>query len=357
MAIKAGRSVTFSLTLDSGGIGIPVPITATVTAQVMAADGTTPLSAVLPVLANEIGANWSQGLVVVELSATDTASVIAPQCALLVTVTNAGNSRTWLTYIPVAGAIPEATALFARDTIIPRFRADRLPRILAYLGDTVSDDYIWDAIKAAEADASHQLRALFEPTTVFAGDPTDAEIAALGTNPYLIEPAYDFEPIQWQGDRFGFFATRQKPVQSVLSVDFTWAGAQTIFSIPANWVRCDRKYGQIQFVPSLAQNVPLSMYMMQAIGGGRIMPQMIRMRYVAGLENAALDYPDLIDLVQRMAILRMLTDAMLPGSSSISADGLSQSTSPPDLDKLGDAITLAIGRLRDRIHGIRVAFL
>lgn len=252
---------------------------------------------------------------------------------------------------------PIKSALFFRIEDLAEFRANRLPGLLPYLGATVSDDYIWDKLRAAEADAGHTLRVLLEPTTVFASDPTQAMIDALAGAPYIIEPAYDFEPTLWQGDRWGFLPTRQKPIIAVANVEFTWPGTGTVFAMPANWIRCDRKYGHIQFVPSgTAQNIPLSMYMMQTLGGGRIMPQTINVRYTAGLENAARDYPDLLDLVRRMAGVRMLQDAMLAASGSISADGLSQSSSPPDLDKISLGLDAALVRIRDRIHGIRVAF-
>ena len=358
MAIKAGRSVTFTLTLDSGGVGVPIPQSATVTAQLLGSDSLTPLCAPVPVLHGAVGSNWAAGLVVVNLSAVDTGGIAPVQCALLISVTAAdGGLRTWLSYIPVEGDTPEATALFVRDDFLPSFRANRLARIQTYIGDTLSDDYLWEKLKAAEADAMHQLRVLFQPTTVFAGDPTQAELDALGSAPYAVEPAYDFEPGMWNGDRWGFIATRQKPILSVAAVEFSWAGTGTVFAIPSAWIRFDRKYGHIQFVPSgPAQNMPLSMYMMQTMGGGRVMPQMIRMRYTAGLENPARDYPDLLDLIQRMVSLRLLTDCALAASTSISADGLSQSSSPPDLDKMGDAIEAALNRIRDRIHGIRVVF-
>lgn len=240
------------------------------------------------------------------------------------------------------------------------FKANRLPALQKYLGGSPpTDSYLLEVLKAAQADAQRQLRVLLEPTTIFAGgEPTPDELASIGASPYLVEPAYDFEPNQWSSDAWGFLPTRQKPVQSVSGVQFVWPGTGTIFTMPENWIRLDRKYGHIQFVPigGSAQTMPLSIYMMQSLGGGRVMPQMIKLRYVAGLANAAQDYPDLVDLIQRMAALRMLQSAVLAASSSISADGLSQSSSAPDLGKMGDSIDAQLGRIRDQIHGVRMAF-
>jgi hypothetical protein len=270
------------------------------------------------------------------------------------------DSRTFLLVVSDASAAaPEKSALFFRDEFIARFRSDRLPSIAQFLPLTVSDDFLWGKLKAAEADVAHKLRVLLVPTKVFAGAPTQAEIDALAGAPYIEEPPYDFSPEMRQGDRWGFFPTRQKPVISMQQVEFVWLGSQSSFAIPADWVRVDKKYGHVQFVPTgvSAGSMPLSMFMMQAMGGGRTIPQMIHVRYTAGLENAARDYPDLLDLIQRMAMVRMLADAMLPASGSISADGLSQSMSPPDLDKMGESLDKALDAIRDRIHGIRVAFL
>lgn len=269
------------------------------------------------------------------------------------------DSRTFLLVISDASAAaPERSQLFYRDEFLAKFRADRLPSIAQYLPLTISDDFLWAKLKAAEADAAHSLRVLLAPTTVFAGDPSQAEIDALVGAPYVVEPAYDFEPGMGMGDRWGFIVTRQKPILSIQSVHYVWAGPEPLFVIPPAWIRCDRKYAHVQFVPTVgAANMNLSSYMLQALGGGRVIPQMIHVRYTAGLENVARDYPDLLDLIQRMAMLRMLGDAMLPASGSISADGLSQSTSPPDLDKMGTALDAALSKIRDRIHGIRVAFI
>lgn len=270
------------------------------------------------------------------------------------------DSRTFLLVVnDSSSAAPEKSALFYRDEFLAKFRSDRLPSIAQFLPLTVSDDFLWSKLKSAEADVAHKLRVFLTPTRVFAGTPTQSEIDALAGAPYSEEPAYDFESDMGQGDRWGFFPTRQKPIISVQKVEFVWLGSQSSFAIQADWVRVDKKYGHVQFVPTgqSAASMPLSMFMMQAMGGGRTIPHMIHVRYTAGLENAAGDYPDLLDLIQRMAMARMLGDAMLPASGSISADGLSQSMSPPDLDKMGESLDKAVGSIRDRIHGIRLAFV
>jgi hypothetical protein len=123
-------------------------------------------------------------------------------------------------------------------------------------------------------------------------------------------------------------------------------------------VRLDKKYGHVRFVPtgSMMALGPMSTYIMTAISSGRVIPNMIHMRYVAGLENPVRDFPDLVKVVKRIAILNILKNAFLPQSSSISADGLSQSISV-DTDKWQSGIDADLGLLRDSIHGIRMGVL
>ena len=92
------------------------------------------------------------------------------------------------------------------------------------------------------------------------------------------------------------------------------------------------------------------------MAGGRVIPAMIRVRYVAGLKNVARDFPDLVDVVKKMAILRILQTAFLPQSGTISADGLSQSTSL-DIQKWHDGVDDALDVLMQAIHGPRMTVL
>jgi hypothetical protein len=361
MALTAGRPITFTQTLVWGGALLSLSPDAVITAQLCAADGETTISRLVPVLFTEPGSDWSVGKIVIQLLDTDTTGMLAPNAVLNISVLDLGVTRNWREVLPVDTIPPEHSALFVRYPSVARFRAERMGFIRRYFDDEISDEYIWETLKAAEADAAHALRVLLVPTTVFASEgPTEADLVELNGAPWVVEPAYDFEPNNWKGDAWGWITTRQMPIISIDAVEFTWPGnANPVFAIPKTWIRADRKYGHVQFVPyqSIASTMSLSMYMMTTMGGGRTMPQMIQMRYVAGLENVARDYPDLVSLVYRMATIRMLTDAVLPASGSISAAGLSQSFAAPDFDKLQAAVDVALNRLRDKIHGIRVAFV
>lgn len=357
MTLRANQATTLTVTLDSGGVPLSIPPSAMVSAQLLAVDAVTQLSPGVSVSPTAIGANFAVGALVIFFSANDTAALVPPGCVLKVTVAVGADSRDWTFEQPVASAVTERSALFVRSLVLAQFRSDRLVTVQRYLSPTLSDDALWEKIVAAESDAQHRLRTLFQPTRIFAGDPTDPEIQALAGAPYLVEPAYDHSPDAWSGDAWGFLATRQSPVISIDSMALAYPPpSQTVFTVPLAWIRVDRKYGHIQLVPTGFQGTaPLAMVPLQALGTGRTVPQTVVLRYTAGLQNAAGDYPELLDLVQRMAVHRMLLDAMPAASGSISADGLSQSISPPDLDKHGEAIDKALGALRDRIHGIRLA--
>jgi hypothetical protein len=223
-----------------------------------------------------------------------------------------------------------------------------------------SDDSLYAKLLAAESDASHQLRVFFEPTLIIPDDAPQSEIDALddaGTR-YRQEAAYDYDPEFFRGEKWGYIVTKEKPLISVESIKFAYpAPTNQVFQIPHQWIRMDRKYGHIRLVPaSQSFAAPLSAFIMQALSGGRTVPFMIQIRYTAGLKNAARDYPELIDTIKKMATLRMLQSAFLPQSGSISADGLSQSSSV-DLEKWHDGIQDKLADLRDQIHGIRMTVL
>lgn len=262
----------------------------------------------------------------------------------------------------VAPSVPLSSALFQRFSAVNQFKSESLAFLdRSFPVDQLTDDYIWDSLLAAEAEASRALRVFFRPTVVIPDDAAQAEVDALvaaGT-PFIQEAPYDYDPHGWTSDAWGYIVTRKSPIIRVDSVRFTYPNPSSdILTIPKEWIRLDKKYGHVRFVPTGAMMAlgPMSTYMMQAIGSGRVIPNMIHMRYVAGLENPARDFPDLVKVVKRMAILAILKNAFLPQSGSISADGLSQSTSV-DTGKWQDGIEHDLAALRDSIHGVRMGVL
>lgn len=205
-----------------------------------------------------------------------------------------------------------------------------------------SDPFLLAKLRAAEHDAKIQLKVLLEPTKIFPFPPTDAQITALSSMPWIEEPGYDWDPNFFSSDRWGYLVTRQHPVRAVDFIRFAYPSQDThIFEIPANWIRLDKKYGHIRIVPSSnVLLVPLDVYLLQVIGGGRSIPSAIQVQYTAGLNDVRGTLPALFDVICKMAVIKLVQDMQPAASESISADGLSQSRSV----KIGD-MTDAIDRI------------
>lgn len=355
-----GAIINLTLTLRQGGALYPIQTGSTVTAAIVGPDGVTTLSSAVSLSAGTPGANWAAGVVVAPLDAALTGALPLGDALVKVAVTYGGATLPWLIPVTVVTLGGGQSALFSRDTVLAQLRADRLVLLGASLLPGVSalpDDFLWAKILAAEADASRQLRCFFRPTVIIPEDAPQAEADALAAAGAVFaqEPAYDYDPDFFRANRWGLIVTQQRPIISVQSIQFAYpAPTSQVLNVPADWLRLDKKYGHIRMVPAgSAFSAPLSAFLMQAFGGGSTIPNMIRVRYTAGLANAAQDFPDLIDLVKKMACLRIIEDAYLPQTGTISGDGLSQSLSV-DCSKYQDAVDQKLSVLRDSIQGIRV---
>lgn len=284
-------------------------------------------------------------------------------------VTRDGRRDSRVCMLYVRPAATGGSALFpSRLVALAKLRRDRL--MMAASGSmpdvSLSDDYLWDKLRAAESEMAHDLRVPLAPTAFFPDTPSEAEIVALNGMPWAIDAGYDYAPGDFgHNDKWGYIKLRNKPLQSVSRVRFAYPGGPTAhYDLPLDWLRMDKRHGQVQFVPSsTAFAAPLNAFVMQAIGNGRTIPLAIQITYVAGLPNAAGDFPELLDAIYKKASLKIIEDAYLPQSGSISADGLSQSISS-DMDKHHDAIDRTIyggkgtnGGLMTAIHGIRLGVL
>jgi hypothetical protein len=231
--------------------------------------------------------------------------------------------------------------------------------ILGYLGCMPADEIIEDALLAAEGDVKRKLRVFLEPTWLIPPSDLDS-VPALdeaGTA-YELEPGYDYDPSFFEGEKWGLLVTRQNRIIQVTELKFVYPlPLTTVWSIPMEWLRIDNKYGRINLVPSTAAfSAPLSVYIMNVLGGGRTIPQMLHCKYQAGLKDVRKDWPDIISTLYRMAILRILNDNFVPQSASISADGLSQSRSL-DLKSYADSIDTTLERIRQELHGVVMGFV
>lgn len=246
------------------------------------------------------------------------------------------------------------TTVFADQAgVLAELRRDRLISVASnyFPNVTLSDDYLWSKLMSAEAQASRALRTFFTPREVYATGADPAMVAAL-QGPTYEEPGYDFDPSMFTGGSWGAIDTRWRPIIAVRSIIFTYpAAASLLFSVPVEWLRIDKKYGRIQFVPmGTFMSGQLGGFVVSTLGSFQ-MPLMVQVQYLSGLQNAAEDYPDLLDVIKKMAVLSIIDDQFLPASASTSVDGLSQSLSL-DASKYQDGIDKKLERLKQSIHGI-----
>lgn len=358
--ILIGQPAQFAVTVLLNGAPVPIDAGATVSAQLFTADGRESLGASTACDGSATGADWANGIVVVSFSDTDTGSLdVGP---VMLVLSGPFGVRRYKVSVESASA-PTRSSLFIRDFIIDEVRADRLMAAAQGFtgGAVMSDDYIWSKVQAAEAHIAHELRVPLVPTKFFPGKPSAEQIAALDGMPWGEDPGYDYHQDMFFPDRWGMIKLNNKPLIEVESVDFDFPTmGDTFFKMPVEWLRPYNKYGHIQFVPSTpALFSTAGTFVMRALTGYNVVPMMVKITYTAGLENAARDYPDLIDAIKKMAVLRAIEDSFPAQSGSISADGLSQSLSV-DMAKYHEIVdTIINGKpgtnsgLMTAIHGVR----
>lgn len=355
--IIAGSQAKFTVTVQNNGE--PVPISGDVTARIFTMDGRTELVASQTLDENADGANWPAGVVAVELDASVTGD-LAPGEAMLVLQGAFGIKRFRLAVETLFE--PTRTSLFVKDIVVNELRQDRLMAASAgVLQDVkVSDDYLWDKVRAAESELSHTLRVPLVPTRFFPRKPTQEQIDALGGMAWQVEVGTDYDPRMWEGDKWGFIVTRQRPIISIEDITFRYPGGIGIMKVPEQWITYDARYGHVRIVPTVSAAFTglVGMTLMSGVSG-KVIPSMVELEYTAGLTDVANTYPELLDCIKKKAVLKVVADAYLPQSGSISGDGLSESISV-DIGKYHETIDHIIngpdgsnGGLMSKIHGIR----
>ncbi|EON2339028.1 hypothetical protein ACLLKL_001998 [Escherichia coli] len=309
-------------------------------------------------------ADWSKGIVVLEIDATlspDKQQFAKIDNGLL--VVQAGLERFMFEVKFGARNDFERSQLFVKDIDVPKMRENQL--LVAASGAMrevqLTDDYIWQKLRAAESEVAHTLRILLTPHQVFPQEPAPEEIEALEGMPYIVETPYDYSPNMYDRDKWGYFVTRNRPIISVQRLRFRLPSADSqFFDIPLDWLKLDEKYGHVRLLPTTnASLVTSSMLGFTALTWQSIIPNMLNLTYQAGIKNAHEDYPELVDAIKKIAVVKIITDLFLPQSGSISADGLSESMST-DVAKYQDQIDKIMngqdgnGGLMALFNGIRM---
>lgn len=341
--------------------GNPLPLSGSVNARVFTMDGKTELMSSIVADSAHPDANWPTGLIAVTIPGTLSAAFQVGEVMLVLTGTF-GIKRFKL--IVETLFAPTRTSLFVKDIIVNELRQDRLMAAAAgVLQDViVSDDYLWEKVRAAESEISHMLRVPLVPTRFFPEPPTQEQIDELDGMAWAIDPAYDYSPDMFRFENWGYFITRQRPIVDIIEMRFAYPSRKTgFFSVPNDWIRIDARYGHVRLVPaSPALYFTMDSFIMTALNGSRSIPFMIQLTYTAGLTDVSNTYPELLDAIKKKAVLKVVADAFLPQSGSISADGLSESVSV-DVSKYHDSVEHIIngpagsnGGLMSKIHGIRM---
>lgn len=350
IALNAGMNITFSfLTTESN--------------HVATMDGIIDLSA--------SGTDLKNGVVVVQVDTQEQSKIdfLATQKKLYLTVRVTPFIKKTYEVQVINEFELTRSQLFIKDVVVDQMREDNL--LAAAAGAMreihVSDDYIWQKLLAAESELAHKLRILLCPHQILPEEPSDElrknlEDAKIR---YIVETPYDYSPHMFDRDKWGYFITRQRPIIDVQELRFVMpaAGGQ-YFTIPDDWLRLDHKYGHVRILPTTnAHLVTASVLGFTALTWQSIIPNMVHMTYTAGLKNAAEDYPELIDAIKKMAVVKIITDLFLPQSGSISADGLSESMST-DVSKYLDTVDHIIngepggnGGLMAMFNGIRAVVI
>jgi hypothetical protein len=282
-----------------------------------------------------------------------------------------GSGRVHVRGFRVLVRAPDAGASSIRSVFpdlgaeVAALRRDRLVAIATMYapGREFSDEYLLSKLVVAEREIERALRVFLIPREIVPEGPDgvpdpaiDAEVAALEAAGQLVhrEPGYDYDPEEFGSGSWGAIDLRSSPVCVIRGVSFHYPVNGSMFEVRPEWLRVDKKYGRVQFVPVGAVMAgQLGGLVTQALAIGSGMPLMIRVRYRAGLENVPRDWPDILAVIRRKAMLSILEELYVPSGGSVSGDGLSQSFTFK-VTEHEDALRRMIERLRQAIHGIEL---
>lgn len=259
--------------------------------------------------------------------------------------------------------IEEYSLLYAKSKILQSLKTDRLVLAVsnAFSDFPVTDSYLFGKIKTAEGILERRLKINLTPTK-FVTRNTDTAITDNYTSNgirWAYDDNYDYPYGAFADESWFWTNLRNHPIISVESIKFSFPPplSNSVFEIPSSWIVIDHNNSSIQLVPSTASfSSYLPPYIFNILGGGRQMPYLVYINYTAGLANAFAQYPEMDDLIQKIAVHSLIEDSYPTTGGSISADGLSQYQNF-NIKQFEAIIDKRIETLRQSISGIRMVIL
>lgn len=245
------------------------------------------------------------------------------------------------------------------------------------------DEKILEDLYAAEDFYERDLQMRLSPTRVFSDvrgrnlfQDQSMHVDDFDELVDIEEPAYDYEPNAWKGDRWAEFRLSFRPVREINRLVLTAPGAIKVHDVPLNWIALDKRYGILQIRPAEGPAVLLTFTgsLLGLYAAGRALPQSIYVDYVTGYTPALLaaHHRDLLRGIRLKALLSTMQSvaglaAPAGGaqSNSLSLDGLSRSKSfGGKWGPYSGAIEMALSEeaalrqgWKDKERGVPIAFL
>lgn len=190
----------------------------------------------------------------------------------------------------------------------------------------LTDAAFQNAIEAAILRVENELGIVLRPRMCAGTD------GATNPNnlPYLDEPGYDYDPAKFRA--FSYLRLRHHPIRTVYSVEL-WVGAQRVTTIPPEWLRINKKIGDVQVLPNALNTLAIGLGgiafpLLRAGSAGSSIPHLWRVNYEAGMEAdpGIFEVVSWIAAAQLLIIIASAVDAGI-ASQSVSVDGISESVS------------------------------
>ncbi len=205
-------------------------------------------------------------------------------------------------------------------------------------------------LRAAEDFYERRLAIRFKPTRVFSdiharetfpsGNGIGLPVPAFDPLNDIEEPAYDYDPGNWNEQRWGETRLNYAPVVEISQWVYAYPGTIPTFKMPPSWIKGDYQYGRLKIVPSSGQAIALRFngFVASVATGGRGIPMSIFIDYVTGFaatheeakEVLLAHHEDLLEGVRLRTLLMLggiLVNTRSGGTTggSLGLDGMSRS--------------------------------